>query len=118
MSDNYVTRPWGYYRVLEEYADSKVKELVVNPHSALSMQRHKFRDEFWFVAEGLASLYTVNEQGVKIHVADHVKYNHINIVTNEWHQLVNNTDNPLKIVEIQYGPKCIEEDIERDYDNS
>lgn len=112
-------RPWGYYRVLYEYPDSKVKELVVNPGSSLSMQRHKFRDEFWFVADGLASLYTVNEEtGEKIHVADHVKYNHINIVVGEWHQLVNNTDQPLKIVEIQYGPHCVEEDIERDVDNS
>ena len=112
-------RPWGYYRVLYEYPNSKVKELVVNPRSSLSMQRHAHRDEFWFVAEGLASLYSINsETGEKIHVADHVLFNHINIVNSEWHQLVNHTDKPLKIVEIQYGEKCIEEDIERDLDLS
>lgn len=110
-------RPWGYYRVLYEYPNSKVKELVVNPGSALSMQRHAHRDEFWFVAEGTASLYTVTD-GVKVHTADHVMFNHINIVNYEWHQLANNTDKPLKIVEIQYGAKCEEDDIERDIDNT
>jgi mannose-6-phosphate isomerase-like protein (cupin superfamily) len=31
----------------------------------------------------------------------------------EWHQLVNETDRPLQLVEIQYGEDCVEEDIER-----
>jgi mannose-6-phosphate isomerase-like protein (cupin superfamily) len=31
----------------------------------------------------------------------------------EWHMLANETDNPLQVVEIQYGENCIEEDIER-----
>lgn len=110
-------RIWGYYRVLYEYPDSKVKELVVNPHSSLSMQKHQYRDEFWFVAEGTASLYTLID-GNKVYAGDHQKYSQIDIANNEWHQLVNNTDKPLKIVEIQYGKKCEEEDIERDYNNT
>ena len=35
----------------------------------------------------------------------------------EWHQLVNGTQEPLKVIEIQYGENCIEEDIERQYRN-
>jgi mannose-6-phosphate isomerase-like protein (cupin superfamily) len=31
----------------------------------------------------------------------------------EWHQLTNPFDVPLKIVEIQYGSQCDEDDIER-----
>ena len=31
----------------------------------------------------------------------------------QWHQLVNETDKPVKIIEIQYGENCIEDDIER-----
>ena len=30
-----------------------------------------------------------------------------------WHQLTNAYDVPLKVVEIQYGEQCVEEDIER-----
>jgi hypothetical protein len=37
----------------------------------------------------------------------------IKIPKNEWHQLTNPFDTPCKIVEIQYGEQCIEEDIER-----
>jgi mannose-6-phosphate isomerase-like protein (cupin superfamily) len=37
----------------------------------------------------------------------------IYINRNEWHQLVNNTNNPLKVIEIQFGEQCVEEDIER-----
>jgi mannose-6-phosphate isomerase-like protein (cupin superfamily) len=31
----------------------------------------------------------------------------------EWHQLLNETDAPLKIIEIQYDDNCIENDIIR-----
>ena len=41
------------------------------------------------------------------------KFDNIFIDYEHWHQLVNNTDSPLKIVEIQYGIECIESDIER-----
>jgi mannose-6-phosphate isomerase-like protein (cupin superfamily) len=34
------------------------------------------------------------------------------IYKEEWHQLINNTDQPLKIIEIQYGEACDESDIE------
>ena len=32
---------------------------------------------------------------------------------NEWHMLVNKTDKPLKVIEIQYGTRCEEDDIKR-----
>jgi mannose-6-phosphate isomerase-like protein (cupin superfamily) len=41
---------------------------------------------------------------------EHVEYR---VPVGEWHQLTNPFDVPVKIVEIQYGDKCIEEDIER-----
>jgi mannose-6-phosphate isomerase-like protein (cupin superfamily) len=37
----------------------------------------------------------------------------IKIPAGEWHQLINPTDKPCKIVEIQYGTECEEDDIER-----
>ncbi|NBP57241.1 hypothetical protein EBU71_12050, partial [bacterium] len=41
------------------------------------------------------------------------KFKHIHISKTEWHQLCNETTEPLKIIEIQYGDRCEEEDIER-----
>ena len=37
----------------------------------------------------------------------------IKIIKNEWHRLYNPYDTPCRIVEIQYGEECNEEDIER-----
>jgi mannose-6-phosphate isomerase-like protein (cupin superfamily) len=41
------------------------------------------------------------------------KHQEFNIPVTDWHQLTNPFDRPCKIVEIQYGEQCIEEDIER-----
>ena len=35
-----------------------VKELVINPHSSLSMQRHKHRSETWNLVSGKAHFLT------------------------------------------------------------
>lgn len=107
-------RPWGHYRVLYEHgAEVKVKELVVEPGQRLSMQRHQDRSEIWFVASGSASVFTLDcqdEISVRGQVDEHQE---IQIPHGEWHQLANLGDQPLKIVEIQYGYRCVEDDIER-----
>jgi mannose-6-phosphate isomerase-like protein (cupin superfamily) len=101
-------RPWGYYRVLHTVGDNvKVKELTVDPGKTLSMQRHKHRAELWFVAEGQAAL-NWEYGGERIDV-----YKQETINVGEWHQLQNPTDKPLRVIEIQYGEQCDEEDIER-----
>lgn len=108
-------RAWGYYRVLHDVGPQvKLKELTVNPGCCLSMQRHSKRAEFWFVAEGEATVYTVDPHSTEYNVkADLARYQHCWIALDEWHQLCNETDQPLKLIEIQYGENCIEEDIER-----
>jgi mannose-6-phosphate isomerase-like protein (cupin superfamily) len=108
-------RPWGYYRVLHEPSQAvKLKELTVDPGQSLSMQRHKDRAEFWFVSEGTATVNTINNRTTDCESKGvYERFKTIPIETNEWHQLKNNTTDPLKIIEIQYGHKCIEEDIER-----
>ena len=67
----------------------------------------------WHVAEGTATVYGINRKSDQELVGTFDAHNHIHINCNEWHQLCNETDRPLKIVEIQYGDNCIEEDIER-----
>lgn len=107
-------RPWGYYRVLhEQNKEVKVKELTVDPGKCLSMQRHQDRAEHWFVAEGTATVYTLNRSTDVELYGTFNKFDSLHLAKTEWHQLCNETDKPLKIVEIQYGEKCIEEDIER-----
>lgn len=107
-------RQWGYYRVLhEDGAQVKLKELTVEPGKALSMQKHDKRSEFWFVSTGTATVYTLNVSTDLELLGKYTEHQHIWIDNQQWHQLRNETDNPLKIIEIQYGEQCIEEDIER-----
>jgi mannose-1-phosphate guanylyltransferase len=112
-----VERSWGYYEVLKEVGPGptfKVKELVVNPRQKLSMQKHQYRSELWMVTEGVAHIYTIYKDMVILRGNSHwPKFTTATIGPDEWHQLSNETDEPLKILEIQYGEKCVEEDIER-----
>jgi len=107
-------RQWGYYRVLHEDGPNvKVKELTVNPGKSLSMQRHKHRFEHWFVTEGTAKVNTLDADDNTVMKNFVMKNMQTYIGREEWHQLVNEYEIPLKVIEIQFGEKCIEEDIER-----
>jgi len=106
-------RPWGYYRVLHEVPGMKVKELTVNPGQSLSMQRHHQRAEYWIVSEGCAVVNAQLNTGYMLppkKISMHEEY-HVPVA--EWHQLTNPFEHPVKIVEIQYGKYCVEDDIER-----
>ena len=53
-----IIRSWGYYRNLYLGDGFKVKELIINPKSALSMQRHQHRSETWNLISGKAHVKT------------------------------------------------------------
>lgn len=107
-------RTWGYYRVIHEYDNhTKVKELAVPPGGKLSMQRHQERSEHWFVAEGTATVYTLNVATDYELYGTFEQHKSLHIPQGMWHQLANESTVPLKLVEIQYGTNCVEEDIER-----
>lgn len=112
IESSFMSRPWGTWSVLETYPNVKVKELMVLPGQALSMQRHQFRQEFWFVAEGTATVNRI-DRSTDLVSQDVEQFNYTWIAPNEWHQLENRGTVPLKVVEIQWGEKCEENDIER-----
>ena len=102
-------RPWGYYKVLYEGEGYKVKELVINPHSSLSMQRHEHRSESWNLVSGSACVI-LNGEKVQLE-----KNKDIFIPKNTWHKGINESDNPAHIIEIWRGKSSLlnENDIER-----
>lgn len=100
-------REWGYYSVLYETDTLKVKELVVNPKSSLSYQKHFHRNEHWQVVEGKADVLLDDKTYL---LSEH---DTIEIPVGSWHQLMNMTHYRLKLIEIQYGSKCVESDIIR-----
>ena len=106
-------RQWGNYRVLHETGKTlKVKELNVEPGKSLSMQKHEKRSEFWFVAEGYATLHTSND-GIEKLVGVFGEHEDIWIPKEKWHRLSNNKNEMLKLIELQYGEECSEMDILR-----
>ena len=108
-------RIWGKFYNLYHDKNIKVKELILEPKKGMSFQKHHHRNEIWFISEGacLVNYSKTSEANKKEH---RLKKEDIFIVKkNEWHQLVNPYDEICKIIEIQYGEKVDEEDIERLY---
>ena len=108
-------RNWGYWHVLKDDGSVKVKELVILPGKELSYQRHFKRSELWLISEGECTIregyvYRQNYDTVKIKK----RHEHQHIPVGMWHSIKNHTDEVCKIIEIQYGTECIEQDIERD----
>jgi cytidyltransferase-like protein len=106
-------RPWGYYRILHEVDGTKVKELTIDPGKNLSLQRHKFRAEYWHVTSGKCVVNAMMPNGYYLPAITLGPHGQHRVPLHEWHQLSNPFDEPCKIVEIQYGEQCVEEDIER-----
>ena len=106
-------RAWGYYRVLHEVPGMKVKELTVNPGCSLSMQRHEHRAEYWIVSHGECIVNSMMASGYHLPATSLKEHQEYKVPVGNWHQLTNPFDAPCKIIEIQYGEKCEEEDIER-----
>lgn len=108
-------RIWGKFYNLYHDKNIKVKELILEPKKGMSFQKHHHRNEIWFISEGacLVNYSKTSEANKKEY---RLKKEDIFIVKkNEWHQLVNPYDEICKIIEIQYGEKVDEEDIERLY---
>ena len=104
---------WGNFYNLFSEKNLKVKELIINPKKGMSFQKHKYRNEIWFVSEGacIVNHSKTNESEKKEYELN--REDIFFVKKNEWHQLVNPYDEICKIIEIQYGEKVIEEDIER-----
>ena len=100
-------RPWGYYRVLADEPDHKVKRIVVYAGKRLSLQRHKQRSEHWYVLSGQA-LVTRNDERLLLKAGEAV-----DIPQTALHRVENPGREDLAFIEIQTGSYFGEDDIER-----
>lgn len=102
-----VYRPWGYFTTLVEDKNWKVKKIVLNPHSSLSLQLHKKRSEHWTVVSGSAEVEVDNDVSV-------LKKNQSTYIPqNCKHRLSNPYNSKLTIIEVQNGEYLGEDDIIR-----
>jgi mannose-6-phosphate isomerase-like protein (cupin superfamily) len=116
MEVDRMIRQWGEWEVLHSLGTTKVKKLTVNPRSELSFQRHFHRSELWYVHHGKGTVLMNASDDADPMFTEEQKLDagvYITIPIRMWHQLINIGKDPLVIIEIQSGDKCIEEDIER-----
>jgi len=106
-------RPWGYYRVLYDIPGTKVKELTINPGESLSLQRHSKRSEFWHISEGKCAVEQTLQGGYRLPTITLETQMQLIIPQNEWHRIYNPFEKPCRIIEVQFGELCNEDDIER-----
>lgn len=100
-------RPWGFYEVLSDAADHKVKRITVRPGKRLSLQRHRRRSEHWFVVKGRA-LVTLDGREIEIEGGGS-----IDIPQGSSHRIANIGEDDLVFIEVQRGDYFGEDDIER-----
>lgn len=106
-SHSTVARPWGAYTVVLDAPRFKIKRIEVSPGQAISLQRHRHRSEHWVVVQGRARVTRANE------VFDLACNESTFVPAGTVHRLENPGDEPLVVVEVQYGDYLGEDDIER-----
>ncbi len=107
IKKNTYHRPWGKYINLFSGKGFLLKELVVNPKSSISLQKHNFRSERWTVISGKPKI-TINK-------ANFFKkpYETSFVPRGAVHRIENLFNEPVKIVEVQMGNVLKEKDIIR-----
>ena len=100
-------KPWGFYRVLADEPDHKVKRIVVYPGKRLSLQFHRRRCEHWHIISGKA-ITTLDDKEISLEPGES-----IDIPTGGIHRVYNPGDENLVFIEIQRGEYFGEDDIQR-----
>ncbi|MGA1871382.1 MAG: glycosyltransferase [bacterium] len=104
-------RPWGFYEILSDRPDHKIKRITVYPDKRLSYQRHFHRSEHWFVKSGRA-VVTRNGEDTILKPGEAV-----DIPVKTWHRIRNSGKENMVFIEIQTGDYFGEDDIERSEDD-
>lgn len=111
-----VEKPWGKFLDIAREKEYVLKIITVNPNEELSLQYHNNRSEFWVVLSGKGKLKLQqfnyhNEESyyITLNLSEGSTYH---IKKGQHHQLINSSNEELKVLELQYG-ECSEEDIIR-----
>ena len=100
-------KPWGWYEVLLDSPECKVKRITINPGQRLSYQYHSKRKEAWTVVKGNLTIILDDDklfrgpgQSIKISLGDK-------------HRAWNETEEIVQFIEVQTGTYFGEDDIVR-----
>ena len=107
LKRNTFYRPWGKYINLYSGKGFLLKELVINPKSSISLQKHNYRSERWTIISGRPKI-TINKNKF-FKDPNGTAF----IPKGAVHRIENLFNNPVKIVEVQTGSILRETDIIR-----
>ncbi|ACG57520.1 mannose-1-phosphate guanylyltransferase/mannose-6-phosphate isomerase [Hydrogenobaculum sp. Y04AAS1] len=101
-------KPYGYYVLLEEGKNFKIRKLLLKPKKHISKQMHHHRTEHWIVLRGTA----------KVLIADKEYFFHENesffVPKSTWHYIENPGIIDLEMLEVQSGEYLEETDTIRE----
>ena len=103
--DNVFYRPWGKYINLYSGKGFLVKEIIINPKSSISLQKHMHRSEHWTVVSGRPKI-TINNKKLFKNINESIF-----IPQGAIHRIENFFNKPVRIIEVQTGPILKETDI-------
>tara|TARA_Y100001973_G_C5181260_1_gene325066 strand:- start:1284 stop:1628 length:345 start_codon:yes stop_codon:yes gene_type:complete len=98
-------KPWGWYLVLDENHDYKVKRIFVKPNEQFSLQYHNNREEHWTILDGVGTI-TQDDIESTIRPGEYAY-----IPPKQIHRL-NGGEKGIWFIEVQRG-ECREDDIVR-----
>jgi mannose-6-phosphate isomerase-like protein (cupin superfamily) len=104
-------RPWGWFEILFEEGQLKIKRILVKPGMRLSLQSHERRAENWVIVQGQA-LFTLDEQTFRLGPRQAVF-----IPEKAKHRIENPGQENLVFIEVQTGTYLGEDDITRFQDD-
>jgi mannose-1-phosphate guanylyltransferase len=100
-------RPWGKYDSIDYGKNYQVKRITVKPGAKLSLQMHHHRAEHWVIVSGIAKV----TNGERTFTLSKNESTYIPIAT--VHCLENPGEEPLQMIEVQFGSYLGEDDIVR-----
>tara|TARA_Y100000768_G_C23957573_1_gene673616 strand:+ start:722 stop:1066 length:345 start_codon:yes stop_codon:yes gene_type:complete len=100
-------KPWGSFEILNFGKKYLLKKIIVKPGGVLSLQNHIYRSEHWIVAEGEAEI-TIDDRVINLKENENIF-----IPKETIHRIANKSKEELIIIELWYGDKLDENDINR-----
>ncbi|GAB6078609.1 mannose-1-phosphate guanylyltransferase/mannose-6-phosphate isomerase [Hydrogenobaculum acidophilum] len=101
-------KPYGYYMLLEEGKNFKIRKLLLKPKKHISKQMHHHRTEHWIILRGTA----------KVIIGDKQHFFHENesffVPKSTWHYIENPGIIDLEMLEVQSGEYLEEDDTIRE----
>jgi mannose-1-phosphate guanylyltransferase/mannose-6-phosphate isomerase len=106
-SAEFIAKPWGGFANIEGGEGYKVKRLQIDSNQSISLQKHEYRSEHWVIVRGKVKVICSNESK-SLSVGDSFF-----VPLGAVHRLVNESNEPCEVIEVQIGDILSEEDIVR-----